>query len=305
MAGHIEILLSYRCNLRCVFCSSSELMDAYREERFPLVELIKLLAEKRKQDFDVVNFTGGEPLVYPDMGKLLAFARKIGYKTYISTNGCFLSEDILKDVHQVCLSVHGMNPEMHNLHTGSMDSFDRLIYALRIVESMGNDIFFFTNTVVTRHNLKDIPDIVRFILGYKNVRFLLISNLVPEGSGLENFDELTVTLSDFGDMLPSIMEASRTAGIPIKLFGFPLCILGEHKVCSNDLVYDPRITVELARNNGKVTYREMFFRQPTYQRIKTEKCGGCVYGSVCGGIFHHYYEKFGDNELNPFLEGVK
>lgn len=75
------------CNLRCPFCHNSELLDAAAA---PAVmddrELLAFL-EKRRGMLEGVCFTGGEPLLRPELPALLAEVRALGYLVKLDTNG--------------------------------------------------------------------------------------------------------------------------------------------------------------------------------------------------------------------------
>ena len=75
------------CNLRCPFCHNSELLDAGAAE--PVMDDKALLdfLKKRKGMLDGVAFTGGEPLLRPDLPELLRAVRALGYPVKLDTNG--------------------------------------------------------------------------------------------------------------------------------------------------------------------------------------------------------------------------
>ena len=75
------------CNLRCPFCHNSELLDAAAAE--PVMDDKALLdfLKKRKGMLDGVAFTGGEPLLRPELPELLHAVRSLGYPVKLDTNG--------------------------------------------------------------------------------------------------------------------------------------------------------------------------------------------------------------------------
>jgi MoaA/NifB/PqqE/SkfB family radical SAM enzyme len=92
------ILLHYyitnRCNARCVFC------DIWRERPKADAELSDVaanLAQARAAGCKFVDFTGGEPLLHPDLPEFLRLAKKIGFITSVTTN-CLLFEERVKEL---------------------------------------------------------------------------------------------------------------------------------------------------------------------------------------------------------------
>ena len=75
------------CNLRCPFCHNSELIDAGAAE--PVMDDGELLdfLKKRQGMLDGVAFTGGEPLLRPELPALLRCVRELGYPVKLDTNG--------------------------------------------------------------------------------------------------------------------------------------------------------------------------------------------------------------------------
>ncbi len=75
------------CNLRCPFCHNSELLDAAAAP--PVMDDAELLAflKKRQGMLDGVAFTGGEPLLRPELPELLKRVHALGYPVKLDTNG--------------------------------------------------------------------------------------------------------------------------------------------------------------------------------------------------------------------------
>ena len=74
------------CDFRCPFCHNSDLLDMNAE---PLMDDKELLAflETRKGLLDGVAFTGGEPLLRPDLPDLFRRVKTLGYAVKLDTNG--------------------------------------------------------------------------------------------------------------------------------------------------------------------------------------------------------------------------
>ena len=76
------------CNLSCSFCPGTK-----REKRFMSLEEFTLAAEKLRGYTDYLYFhLMGEPLLHPELEKLMDVAGKLGYKVIITTNGTLLEK---------------------------------------------------------------------------------------------------------------------------------------------------------------------------------------------------------------------
>ena len=83
--GQLSVFIRFAfCNLRCVYCDTlySLINPKYEEESIDkLVEFILSTGVKN------VTLTGGEPLIQPDIGKLLETLSELNLNVEIETNG--------------------------------------------------------------------------------------------------------------------------------------------------------------------------------------------------------------------------
>ena len=79
--------LTYRCNARCHFCAiwSDKSVPADLESSPETVAAN--LDDARNAGVRIVDFTGGEPLLYEALPDVLAHAKRIGLRTTVTTNG--------------------------------------------------------------------------------------------------------------------------------------------------------------------------------------------------------------------------
>ncbi|MEO0161180.1 MAG: radical SAM protein [candidate division WOR-3 bacterium] len=90
------------CNLRCYHCYQD---DFSRQDEQPLARLKKVLLKITnvlKEKRIVINFTGGEPLLYPDLFELFNMAESIDniYEFNLITNGLLLNEETINRLNQ-------------------------------------------------------------------------------------------------------------------------------------------------------------------------------------------------------------
>jgi len=301
----LELFIEYRCNHRCIFCSAGNIMS--RDVHLTLRQAVDILGHYRKQGYDFVNFTGGEPLLFEGIHLLLDYAKSIGFGTYISTNGSRLIElddkyGLIKNCNQICLSLHGARPETQQLITGSAGSFELVHKALARIEEGEYNPSLIINTVVCEANRNEIIDLYDGLKGIGKISQLLVSNVAPEGLAAIDYRDKTLRLEEIGELVSEISQRYADRFL-IRYFGIPLCVLGKYKALSNDLAYDPRLTVELVRDGDGVSVSEIRMDSPVYLREKPEVCNDCFYKSICGGVFDRYLRVFGTGELKPVKKG--
>lgn len=74
------------CDLKCPFCHNSELWSVNAPAVMDDKELLAFL-EKRRGMLDGVAFTGGEPLLRPELPELMGKIKELGYAVKLDTNG--------------------------------------------------------------------------------------------------------------------------------------------------------------------------------------------------------------------------
>ena len=83
--------LTYRCPLRCPYCSNPVDLAAYRDE-LTTEQWCRVLDEARELGVLQVHLSGGEPLARRDLADLVAHARRRGMYTSLVTSGVPLTE---------------------------------------------------------------------------------------------------------------------------------------------------------------------------------------------------------------------
>ena len=88
--GHVAAtLFTHGCPLRCPFCHNPELVTGPEPEGFfDELEVLAFL-DRRKNVLQGVCITGGEPLLHPELSRLIKRIRSLGLKVKLDTSGIF------------------------------------------------------------------------------------------------------------------------------------------------------------------------------------------------------------------------
>lgn len=86
--------LTYRCPLRCVYCSNPRDADV-REQDLDTAVWLRAFAEAKELGVWQLHLTGGEPLLRPDLEVLVAGARSVGLYVNLITSGMPLEHERL------------------------------------------------------------------------------------------------------------------------------------------------------------------------------------------------------------------
>ena len=86
----VRLEVTSHCNLNCEYCHNSEYSN--RDNDMSTEEILQLIANlKKRYDINKILITGGEPLVNPDVSKIIQFITQLGIKADMVTNATLLT----------------------------------------------------------------------------------------------------------------------------------------------------------------------------------------------------------------------
>jgi MoaA/NifB/PqqE/SkfB family radical SAM enzyme len=297
----LELHLTYTCPERCQFCSEDHRMKAYRGFPVTFGRVATVLRMQAERGVKNIHLTGGEPTIHPRFIDVLRLAKKLGMRTSVGTIGTRLSDEAfaaeaLPFLDEALFSLHGPNADMHDALAGRDGSFAQVTRALSLARRLRPDFGAYVNTVVTRANVEVLGDTVA-LADELRARLVVVSNTTPEGKGLDDYERLSVPLEVLGRVLPTVPARAKQA--IVRFFGVPMCLLGDHAMLSNDLHWDPRVTVEWQSAPGKVIFDGIYSWAPDRKRVHVPACEGCRRRDVCMGVFDRYAELYPTDALRP------
>lgn len=155
---HFEVTM--RCNARCDFC------DYWKTDAAARASELRSFADAARHFRPMmITFTGGEPLLRPDLESLVAEVNRAAPVTWMSviTHGAMLSvrrAESLWDagIAQFCISLDYLDAR-HDAARGIPGLASRILTTVPELVARGMTVRF--NTVIKRDNLDDIMPIVR------------------------------------------------------------------------------------------------------------------------------------------------
>jgi radical SAM protein with 4Fe4S-binding SPASM domain len=172
------------CNLRCRHCHATSSVASTDEldtrEGFRLLEQIYAL-----KGFQMLAYSGGEPLVRKDIDDLLAYGKKLGLVNVIATNGTLIDYQRANELKKlgvkgVAVSFDSTDPDIHNSIRQSPTAFDRAIRGIEACRKAG--IIVQLNYTAMKENIETLPEVVKFAHEV-NAAIMLCYQLVPMGRG--------------------------------------------------------------------------------------------------------------------------
>ena len=268
----------------------------------------------------IIIFTGGDPMMRPDVYELMRYATDKGLRCVMSPNGTLITPEtavLIREagVKRCSISIDGPDAASHDDFRGVPGAFDASMRGIRHLKEAGLE--FQINTTVTRANLGSFRQIFDLCerLGAAAWHIFL---LVPTGRAAKLGAEV-ITAGEYEDVLNwfydfrkttkmhlkatcaphyyrIMRQRAREEGVPVTPENFGLdamtrgC-LGGTGFCFISHVgqVQPCGYLELDCGNVRDTpFPEIWrssrqFRQFRSQKEYEGKCGVCEYHRVCGG----------------------
>jgi len=162
--GMLFIELTNRCNERCIHCYAESTPEC--SARLELDEIKAVLKEARALGKPTVQFTGGDPLIHPDIVEAVAAARNSGYETLeIYTNGLALNDAMLKRLlpHRpnFAFSIYSHDATVHDRITQVPGSLTRTLASIRRTQAAGPNVRI--GIILMPENKGQEADTIRFL----------------------------------------------------------------------------------------------------------------------------------------------
>lgn len=197
-----------RCNLRCVHCYSAS-ADVPCADELTGDEARALLDDLARFGAPVVLFSGGEPLMRPDLLELIAHARAAGLRAVISTNGTLITSDLADRLAVAGLSYVGVSLDglggTNDAFRGVSGAFERALAGIRACRQRGIKVGL--RLTITRHNAAEVPAIFDLI-ERESIPRVCFYHLVYTGRGRTLATE-DLSHAQTRDVLDLIMERAR------------------------------------------------------------------------------------------------
>jgi radical SAM protein with 4Fe4S-binding SPASM domain len=149
-----------RCNLSCVHCYARAQDRDYHGE-MTTGESKDFIRDLAEFGVPVVLFSGGEPTLREDIIELAAWAKHLGVRPVLSTNGTLITSDMAKAIAQVGFGEVGISIDgigaVNDRFRGQEGAFEAALGGIRRLVALKHRVSL--RLTITRHNLREIPAI--------------------------------------------------------------------------------------------------------------------------------------------------
>ncbi len=177
------------CNLKCVHCYARAVDRTYEKE-LNHEQGLSLIDDMAAFGAPVVLFSGGEPLMRPDLVELANYAVSKGMRAVISTNGTLISKDKARELKEVGLSYVGVSldgmEEVNDRFRGRKGAFKDAMAGIMNCQEVGLKVGL--RFTINRMNTAEVPLIFDLLEEYQIPRACFY-HLVYAGRGSNLIDE--------------------------------------------------------------------------------------------------------------------
>lgn len=299
--------LNVTCNSGCAHCTMGDLTGL--AERTTEDAMRELQSARRDGATEVV-FMRGEPTLRPDLTRLAAYARHLGYEhVQLQTNGRLLVYEPLLDrllaagVTFFEVSLFGADTATHDAISQTPGALEQTVGGLKHLAS--RNAGHLVTIQIVKANLRQLSEMVRLVasLGLRNIQLNFTRPvLTPDGW-------TTPLLPRLSEASPHIREAiaiARQLGLDAQTEAVPLCHLSPEDSSPEGLAR-AGAAHETATAFEDFRVVDLHTQAPSMKVLRQEmrpvapECEACRVKDVCPRTWEAYQTLHGTAEFEPIL----
>ncbi len=293
------------CNMFCDHCYRDAGCKA--DEELSTAEAKTLLEQIAKAHFKIMIFSGGEPLMRPDIVELAAYAAQLGMIPVFGTNGTLITPELAKELKSVGvrgmgISLDSMDPKKHNEFRRFDGAWEGAVQGMRNCRAAG--LPFQIHTTVMDWNEHELEALTDFAVE-EGAKAHHIFFLVPTGRA-KTIEAESLRAEQYESVLTRIMKKQQQVDIELKptcapqfmriadQMGMKLrfnrgCLAGTaYCIISPKGKVQPCAYLKMEIGDVRETPFDIIWKEsPVMQKLRTLDysggCGSCGYKRACGG----------------------
>lgn len=289
----LDVVLGYDCNLKCSYCT---ITDGMRLRSLPTATVAREIDAASRRGWKRVAFTGGEPTIFPDLPKLVRYARARGFDDVkVASNGLryahlpFLDHLLEAGVTTFGMSMHAFDDAAYDATVARPDSARLRALAIRNLVERGHPPI--ADLILKNDTIASLGPWIRSLVekGVRQLNLWLVSLTDQNAGNVEQLPRLT-------ELVPALTRAfddARAGGYEVVSLHVPRCLLPG---------YEDHVRHPGTDGVRVVTPDEVFdlIDSRLTGGVKPEAtCGACRHRDECPGLRRDYTNVFGTTELTP------
>lgn len=281
------------------------------------------------EQFRMMAFTGGEPLVRHDLYELLTFSKELGFTNTIATNATLIDDAVARQLKRAgvviaAVSLDGYTAEIHDMVRGESGAFEQAVRGIHALHRAG--ILLHINITAMEYNMQHMEPLAKLIEELET-GILLIYQLVPVGRG-RLIDTAALDLSENERLIRFMANAQRYTSAIMEPVAGPqywpyllqrACVHGGPALRLSEKVFHgcsagrgfiyikpngevwPCPFIEVNCGNIRTTrFCDIWRTSPVLDDLRHREyrlkgqCGECAYRRLCGGCRGRAWAVTGD-----------
>lgn len=157
---YLRLSLTDACNLRCAYCKKPDGGASFLE----MPDIMQLLPAFREAGIKKIRLTGGEPLLHPDISKIVRACSDLKFEDIVvTTNALLLKEKALNlresGLNRINISLNSLNSENYRRITG-VNGLQRVYEGIDASEKAGFDPIKINTVLMRGKNDREVCDFI-------------------------------------------------------------------------------------------------------------------------------------------------
>jgi GTP 3',8-cyclase len=213
-ADKLRIIVTSECNLSCFYCHNEGQEKGTIYMQSPMIEQIQRLLGRSSTLPKSITFSGGEPLLHPQLSEFLDTLRPLGVPQTVVTNAHLLDlaklEELrLAGVTKFRIGVDSLSRRKSRPSPGPQDGrpiIDTIEYVL------ASGVALELNVVLTGYNRNEIPEIISFAVTRRiSVKFFEHVDVAAFGSDVSTAEMKPAEMVPFTDFHNAVLQSFPSA----------------------------------------------------------------------------------------------
>lgn len=306
-----------QCNLYCDHCYRDA--GAKLDEELNTAEARRLIEDIKQAGFKIMIFSGGEPIMRPDIYELIAYARQQGLRAVLGSNGTLITPQVARQLKEAGImaagiSLDSLDEQKHDRLRGLQNAFRLTVKGMENLRQAG--IPFQVHTTVMDWNAAELEAITDYAVSIGAMAHHVFF-LVPTGRGAD-IEEEALRVAEYEKTIARLMKKQQSSPIEIKPTcapqfmrvadkkGIPMrfsrgCLAGiSYCIISPRGDVQPCAYLDIPLGNVReIPFHQIWTENQMLKTLRTMdykgKCGRCEYKRTCGGCrARAYYYSGGD-----------
>lgn len=310
--------ITKQCNLYCEHCYRDSEQRQYEGE-LTTEEGKRLIKEIAQAGFRILVLSGGEPLIRKDIFEFASYAKSVGLRPVVGTNGTLITAELARTMKEsgieaVAISIDDLCGEKHDIFRNTPGCFEKALMGIDHCIKAGIRVQI--NSTVTKANkesILQITDLAKSVGASAHHPFFL----VEVGRG-DNLGHLSLEHKEYIKLIHEVLDKQLDTELELKPTCAPQfmsfakqrdmkmrftrgCIAGIGYCCilpNGDVHICPYLPIKVG-NVRESSFDQVWRESEIFNDLRNfdkykGKCGTCANISICGGCRARAYKKTGD-----------